>query len=144
MAASLDTNCLLRWLLGDLPEQIEAVTKLLASPETFLVADATIIEVIFVLEKIKKIDRKLIQKAVLAIMAQANIKCSREVFEETMSVYVSHPKLSVTDCYLSVLARRDKALPLYTFDRKLSNQLQAKLVPGNEGTAEGTSNNPTH
>jgi predicted nucleic-acid-binding protein len=134
MAASLDTNCLLRWLLGDVPAQTGAVTKLLASSETFLVADAAIIEVIFVLEKVKKIDRALIQKAVLAIMAQANIKCSREVFEETMPVYVSHPKLSVTDCYLSVLAKRDKALPLYTFDRKLSNQLQAKLVPGNEGT----------
>jgi predicted nucleic acid-binding protein len=130
MAASLDTNCLLRWLLGDLPEQAEAVTRLLASQDTFAVADAVIIEVVFVLEKLKKIDRELIQKAVMAIMARANIKCSRELFEETMPIYVDHPKLSVMDCYLSVLAKRDKALPLYTFDRKLANQLQAKLVPG--------------
>jgi predicted nucleic-acid-binding protein len=56
MAASLDTNCLLRWLLGDLPEQAEAVTRLLASQETFAVADAVIIEVVFVLEKIKKLE----------------------------------------------------------------------------------------
>jgi predicted nucleic acid-binding protein len=130
MAASLDTNCLLRWLLGDLPEQAEAVTRLLASQDTFAVADAVIIEVVFVLEKLKKIDRELIQKAVMAIMAQANIKCSRELFEETMPIYAEHPKLSVTDCYLSVLAKREKALPLYTFDHKLANQLQAKLVPG--------------
>jgi predicted nucleic acid-binding protein len=128
MAASLDTNCLLRWLLGDVPEQTEAVNRLLDSLETFVVLDAALIEVIFVLEKIKKIERSLIQKAVQVIMAQANIKCSQEVFEETMPLYVDHPKLSITDCYLSVLAKRDKALPLYTFDRKLSNQLGAKLV----------------
>jgi predicted nucleic acid-binding protein len=127
MAASLDTNCLLRWLLGDVPEQTEAVTELLDSGQTFVVADVAIIEVIFVLEKVKKIDRALIQKAVLAIIAQANIKCSREVFEETMLIYVDHPKLSVTDCYLSVLAKQADALPLYTFDHKLSNQLHAKL-----------------
>jgi predicted nucleic-acid-binding protein len=127
MAASLDTNCLLRWLLGDVPEQTEAVTGLLDSEQTFVAADAAIIEVIFVLEKVKKIDRGLIQKAVLAIIAQANIKCSREVFEETMLIYVDHPKLSVTDCYLSVLAKQTNALPLYTFDRKLLNQLHAKL-----------------
>jgi predicted nucleic-acid-binding protein len=128
MAASLDTNCLLRWLLGDVPEQTEAITRLLDSPEIFVAADAAVIEVVFVLEKVKKIDRDLIQKAVLAIMTQANIKCSREIFEEVMPSYVNHPKLSFTDCYLSVLAKRDNALPLYTFDRKLSNQLHAKLL----------------
>jgi predicted nucleic acid-binding protein len=131
MAASLDTNCILRWLLGDVPEQTEAVARLLNSSETFVVVDAAVIEVVFVLEKVKKIERKLIHRAVLAIMALANIKCNREVFEEIMPIYVSHPKLSFTDCYLSVLAKQNDALPLYTFDRKLSNQLQAKLVSQN-------------
>jgi predicted nucleic-acid-binding protein len=66
MAASLDTNCLLRWLLEDVPEQTEAISRLLDSPEIFAVADAAIIEAVFVLEKIKKIERELIHKAVLA------------------------------------------------------------------------------
>jgi predicted nucleic-acid-binding protein len=128
ITASLDTNCLLRWLLGDLPRQAEIVTELLASQKTFSVADAAIIELVFVLEKIKKIDRELIQKAVSAIMAQANIKCSREIFEETMPLYTGHPKLSVIDCYLSVIAKKTDALPLLTFDRKLANQLDGKLL----------------
>ncbi|MDR2211771.1 MAG: PIN domain-containing protein [Spirochaetaceae bacterium] len=128
--ASLDTNCLLRWLLGDIPEQAEIVAGLLDSPETFHAADAAIIELIFVLEKIKKIDRELIQKAVSAIMARANIKCGREIFEETMPLYTKHARLSITDCYLSVMAKKAGALPLLTFDRKLANQLGGKLLGG--------------
>ncbi|MDR2662275.1 MAG: PIN domain-containing protein [Treponema sp.] len=127
---SLDTNCLLRWLLGDIPKQAEIVADLLNSSETFYVADPALIELVFVLEKVKKIDRNLIQKAVSAIMAQANVKCNREIFEETMPLYVEHSKLSVTDCYLSVAAQKRGARPLLTFDRKLANQLGAKLLTG--------------
>jgi predicted nucleic-acid-binding protein len=116
--------------LGDIPEQAEIVAGLLNSPETFYVADPAIIELIFVLEKVKKIDRELIQKAVSAIMSQSNIKCSREIFEETMPLYAEHSKLSVTDCYLSVSAQKRGALPLLTFDRKLASQLSAKLLTG--------------
>ncbi len=52
--ASLDTNCLLRWILNDIPEQTELVADLFNSGESVTVADAAIIETVFVLEKIKK------------------------------------------------------------------------------------------
>jgi predicted nucleic-acid-binding protein len=125
MSASLDTNCLLRWLLGDLPEQTEIMTGLLDSSQSFTVADAAIIETIFVLEKVKKISRPAITQAVSAIIAQGNIKCSRAIFNETMLLYAAHPKLSAVDCYLSIVARQTGAAPLLTFDEKLANQ-----VPG--------------
>ncbi|MDR2922738.1 MAG: hypothetical protein LBU85_05290 [Treponema sp.] len=41
---SLDTNCLLRWLLDDIPEQTALVTALVDSGENFTVADAALIE----------------------------------------------------------------------------------------------------
>jgi predicted nucleic-acid-binding protein len=122
MTASLDTNCLLRWLLGDLPEQTEIITNLLESSQSFVAADAAIIETIFVLEKVKKISRPAITQAVSAIIAQGNIKCSRTIFNETMLLYADHPKLSAVDCYLSVLARQTGATPLLTFDEKLASQ----------------------
>jgi predicted nucleic-acid-binding protein len=81
------------------------------------------IETAFVLEKIKKISRETIKKAVLAIFEKDNILCNRGIFIEILSVYTSHPKLSFVDCYLEVLARSSGAVPLLTFDKKMGYQL---------------------
>jgi predicted nucleic-acid-binding protein len=130
MAASLDTNCLLRWLLDDVPSQTEQVIALLDSRRIFVIEDAVFIETVFVLEKVKKISRPTVQQAVLSIIGRSNIKCSRELFTETMEIYVNHSKLSMVDCYLSVKARQSANIPLFTFDEKLAKQVaQVELVP---------------
>jgi predicted nucleic-acid-binding protein len=120
---SLDTNCLLRWLLDDVPEHTAIITAVINSEENLAVADAALIETVFVLEKIKKISRETIEKAILAVFEQENISCNRGLFIETLSVYTSHPKLSFVDCYLAVLARSTGDSPLLTFDTKMGNQL---------------------
>jgi len=126
---SLDTNCLLRWLLGDIPEQKELVASLIDSEENFAVADAALIETVFVLEKLKKISRETIEKAVMAVIGNKAIFCNRELFIEVLPIYTKHPKLSFVDCYLEVLARRTNNAPLLTFDKKLANQLSgAQLI----------------
>jgi len=120
---SLDTNCLLRWLLGDIPEQTALVTALVNSGEDIAVADAALIETIFVLEKLKKISRETIEKAVTAVIQKDTIVCNRELFIEVLPIYTGHPKLSFVDCYLEVLARKTETSPLLTFDKKLAQQL---------------------
>jgi len=125
---SLDTNCLLRWLLGDIPEQTALVTALVNSGESVVVADAALIETVFVLEKIKKISRETIEKTVMAIIGKKSIHCNRELFIEILPIYTAHPKLSFVDCYLAVLAQKTEAAPLLTFDKKLANQLPATQI----------------
>ena len=120
---SLDTNCLLRWLLDDVPEQTDIITSIINSEESLAVADAALIETVFVLEKIKKISRETIEKAVLAVFEKDNIRCNRELFIEILPTYIRCPKLSFVDCYLEVFARRTGAVPLLTFDKKMGNQL---------------------
>ncbi|MDR0476036.1 MAG: PIN domain-containing protein [Treponema sp.] len=120
---SLDTNCLLRWLLGDIPEQTALVTALVDSGETLAVADVALIETVFVLEKLKKISRETIKKAVTAVIGTETILCNRELFIEILPIYTGHSRLSFVDCYLEVLARSTGAAPLLTFDKKLANQL---------------------
>ena len=120
---SLDTNCILRWLLGDIPEQTALITNLVNSGKPLAIADAALIETVFVLEKLKKISRESIEKAVSAIIRKENIFCSKELFIEVLPIYTSHPKLSFADCYLEVFARRIGATPLFTLDQKLANQL---------------------
>jgi len=120
---SLDTNCLLRWLLCDVPEQTAIITGVINSEKNLAVADAALIEMAFVLEKIKKISRETIEKAFLAVFEQENILCNRRLFIEILSVYTSHPKLSFVDCYLEVFARSTETAPLLTFDKKMGSQL---------------------
>jgi predicted nucleic-acid-binding protein len=120
---SLDTNCILRWLLEDIPEQKDLITALVDSGESFTVADAALIETVFVLEKLKRISRETIKKAVMAIIGKDTILCNRELFIEVLSIYTKHQKLSFVDCYLEALARKTNTAPLLTFDKKLANQL---------------------
>ena len=126
---SIDTNCLLRWLLGDVPEQTTLVTALINSGASIVVADVALIETVFVLEKLKKISRETISEAVMAVIRKDAILCNRELFGEILPVYTSHPKLSFVDCYLEALARKSANAPLLTFDKKVANQLpDARLL----------------
>jgi len=126
---SLDTNCLLRLVLDDVPEHTAIITAIINSEENLVIADAAFIEMIFVLEKIKKISRETIENAVLTIFEKDNILCNRELFIEILPIYTSHPKLSFVDCYLEVLAASTGAAPLLTFDKKMGHQLsRTKLL----------------
>jgi predicted nucleic-acid-binding protein len=120
---SLDTNCLLRWLLGDIPEQAKLVSDLFDSGEPVVVSDVALIETVFVLEKLKKIGREVIAQAVAAVIGKDTVLCNRELFTAILPLYTNNPKLSFVDCYLAALAQRTGAAPLLTFDRKLANQL---------------------
>jgi predicted nucleic-acid-binding protein len=113
----------LRWILDDVPEQTALMNDLIGSEKNFTVPDAVIIETVFVLEKVKKTSREAVEKALMAVIGQANIRCGREIFTEALPLYRNHPKLSFIDCYLSVLARMTGSDPLFTFDQKLANQL---------------------
>ena len=125
---SLDTNTLLRLLLDDVPEQTKAVEKLLVTGRKFEVADAALIEMVFVLEKIYKMDRGLIQENILGIVRNSVFVCNKNLFEKALPIYVSEPALSIIDCSLLTYARLNKALPLYSFDKKLVNKSDRDCV----------------
>jgi len=126
--AGLDTNCVLRWLLGDVPEHTALVTNLINSDEDFAIEDAVLIETAFVLEKLKKISRESIEKALMAVIKRDNILCNKDIFLEILPIYSSHSKLSFVDCYLEAVARKTGNTPLWTFDQKLANQLSGSKL----------------
>jgi predicted nucleic-acid-binding protein len=121
--ASLDTNCLLRWLLGDDPSQAEIVQRVLDSGESLAVHDIAIIEICFVLERHYGAPRAAIADSVRLIMAQAVIVMDRSRWSSILDDYLAHPKLSAVDLFLVHQAKDFHELPLFTFDRKLANQI---------------------
>lgn len=78
-----------------------------------------IIETVFVLEKLYKMERELIKENILAIIRNPQFITNRTLFENALTIYVNSPKLSITDCSLLVYAELNKATPLYTFDKDL-------------------------
>jgi predicted nucleic-acid-binding protein len=116
---SLDTNLLLRLVLGDIPAQAEAVENLLKPGKTFDVSDITIFEMVFVLEKVYKLPRTIVSQNIYTIINHACINCNRKLFASSLPLYIDNPKLSIVDCALYQYAELNKATPLYTFDAEL-------------------------
>lgn len=117
VAGSLDTNILLRLLLGDVADQTSAVDKLLESGGKFEIADAALIELVFVLEKIYKFERSLIGENILGIVRNQQFICNRELFERAVPLYLENNRLSIMDSALLIYARLNRATPLFSFDK---------------------------
>ena len=117
---SLDTNLLLRLVLGDVPAQAEAVEKLLKLGSIFDVSDIAIIEMIYVLENVYKLPRAIISQNVSFIINHTCINSNRRIFAVSLPLYIDNPKLSFVDCAFTKYAELNKATPLYTFDADLA------------------------
>lgn len=128
--ASLDACCILRWLLQDIPEQAKAVHDLLSNPGSYNVADTTLMEVVYVLEKIYKQERYFIASCLNLISSLNQINCNRLLINTVIPIYAENSAVSFADCCAAIYAEISKAKPLLTFDKKLASKLpQAELLP---------------
>lgn len=127
--ASLDACCILRWLLQDIPEQARAVHDLLSNPGSYYVADTTLMEVVYVLERIYKQERYFIASCLNLISSLNQIKCNRQLIKLVIPIYSENLALSFADCWAAVCAELNNAQPLLTFDKKLALKLpQVELL----------------
>jgi predicted nucleic-acid-binding protein len=123
VAAALDTNCLLRWQLGDVAAQADAVDAYLQQVKVAHVADAAIIEMAYVLEKVYEFTRADVAEYIDQVVHYPKISCNRAVFKQLLPLYVDNPQLSFTDVYLAVCARLTNLDTLLTFDKALAKRL---------------------
>lgn len=122
LGGSLDTNILIRLIIGDIPEQYDKAQALIQSGETYDIADTALIETIYVLHEYYKVPRKLVAEAITQLLSDKNLRASNLIFDHTLALFVVRPALSIEDCYLAVVAQERKAQPLWTFDKKLARQ----------------------
>lgn len=123
---SLDANIILRLMVGDIPKQKDSVLALFQiDNSSYRVSDTAIIETVFVLDKYYKFNRKMISDSVVELISNSQIISNKQLLWKASLSYPKHPKLSFEDIYLSNLAEYENNLPLWTFDKKLSNQMTA-------------------
>ena len=132
MTDSIDTNIVLRCILGDVPEQREAAVKLLNAPEaTHYLSDQALSECMYVLEITMDLPREDVVDFMNFFLTRYDgiIIYNRTLTKLAFPVYLTHPKLSWNDCALAAEAEINHHEPLFTFDKALARQLpQVKLV----------------
>lgn len=120
---SIDTNVLLRLIVGDVPAQYEEAKKLLTEANgPIFVSDTVFVEVIFVLSREYKLTRYQIKQAIIGLLSIEVITCNSAALTKALNIYVGAPSLSFEDCIIGVQASLNDALPLYTFDKKFATQ----------------------
>jgi len=117
---SLDTNILVRIILGDVPKQIKHIEKILSGDKRYAVSNHAIFELIFVLEKYYGIKRDIVNENIQNIIENEVFITNKTYLTKVMSTYLEHSKLSIIDCALAIQAKEQDTLPFYTFDKALA------------------------
>lgn len=127
---SIDTNIILRLVIGDIPSQREKAVSLLLDGHRYFVSDHVISEAVFTMERGSyKIGRERIIDSLLPVLESKCIIYNKELFDEVFPYYVSHPKLSFIDCLLGFEVAKEQREPLWTFDQDFAKQSPtAKLL----------------
>lgn len=129
---SLDTNLVVHYILGDVPEQRKLVAQLLRAPNAvYYFTNMALSETFYALEKFYKMPREEITDDLNFFLARYDgiIIYNRALTKLAFPIYLTHPKLSWNDCALAAEAEINHHEPLFTFDKALARQLpQVKLV----------------
>ena len=128
---SIDTNILIRRVVNDDARQAEAAQALLDGLTTEnqgFVCREVALEFVWVLERVYRYSRELLAEKLLELIALETL-----VVEESEDVARSARRYGennddFSDLMILEASRRMGALPLYTFDRRLSRMEGAALV----------------
>lgn len=118
--AFVDTSAILRLLVKDDPSKAKAVEKLLKESKdmTLYVLPVTILEIVWVTEKVYGLTRKSITELVEAILNTPELRCPLEhVFRQALIAYETQ-KIKFADAVMAYWGLNDGLSTVYTYDEK--------------------------
>jgi predicted nucleic-acid-binding protein len=127
--AFIDTSALLRFLVKDDPAKAKAVERLLKESKdkgiTLYVLPVTILEIVWVTEKVYRLSRKSIKELVEAILNTPELKCPLEhVFRQALITYEAQ-RIKFADAVMGHWGLEEGLSTVYTYDDK-----DFKKIPG--------------
>ena len=117
----LDTNTILRCILQDNEETAALVDEQL-SRDKCLIPPEVVAEIVFVLLKVYRLDRKEIEQSVATVLRHKNVCVPHKEVVETALHYFGETKFDFVDCLLigyAFIAGHQ----IFTFDEKLKKYL---------------------
>lgn len=117
--AFVDTNIVLRWLLGDHQELSAKAERLVekGKPGSLVVTDIVVAEIVYVLRGTGR-DRQQTAEALSLIGRTLAFKYENDELTAEIINLLTTTNLDFADCYLLVRAKREK-MGLETFDEAL-------------------------
>lgn len=115
----VDTNVILRWLLGDHPELSARAEVLVnrAGSDRLVVTDIVMAEIVYVLRGTGR-DREQTAEALLLLLRTEAFEYEHPELVQTIIELLTSTKLDFADCYLLARVRREH-VGLATFDAAL-------------------------
>ncbi|MBS3919129.1 MAG: PIN domain-containing protein [Deltaproteobacteria bacterium] len=120
--AFIDTSAILRFLVKDDPAKTAAVEKLLKQSKegnlTLYVLPVTILEIVWVTEKVYRLSRRTIRELVEAILNTPGLKCPLEyVFRQALATYETQ-NIKFADAVMGHWGLEEGLTIVYTYDEK--------------------------
>ncbi len=128
---SIDTNVIVRYLVGDDAEQAEAARALLdgLTPDApGFICREVVIEIAWVLERSYGFARARIAEALIALTASDSISVENPDDVAAAAHRYRRGGVGFSDLMVLSAAKREGAAPLYTFDRRLARMEGVVLV----------------
>ncbi|TDF96198.1 PIN domain-containing protein [Paenibacillus piri] len=117
----VDANLILRYLLHDAVQFIDQAMDTIENHHIFI-PNEVIAEVVYVLEKVYKVDRPLIYDSLRNLLSYSNIAThDRRILVEALKVY-SEIKIDFVDSLLFAYSKIG-GHTVFTFDKKLNQML---------------------
>ena len=114
----VDANIVLRYLLNDTKDLADKATEILENNVVFI-PNEVMAEIVYVLEKVYKVERKVIYSSLIELLEYKNIEMSDfSLINEALAVY-SERKLDFVDTLLYAY-NKIADHEIYTFDKKLN------------------------
>ena len=120
--AFLDTSALLRLLVKDDEKKMNAVIALLQNAgkqgSYFSVLPVTMLEIVWVLEKVYKLDRRAVREFVEAIINTPQLKVEKEeVFRKALQIY-AEKNVKFADAVMGYWGLSNGLSTVFTYDEK--------------------------
>ncbi len=120
--AFIDTNLLLRFLTNDIPEQAEAVERLLkraAAGEVILITSALVIaEMVWTLTRFYKQPREVIRDDVISLLSAPGLEVAEANLLRVAINDYAEKNVGFIDAYNAAWTKRRELTDIYTFDRR--------------------------
>ena len=128
---ALDTNVLIRYLVGDVPEQAEAARSLidkLTPDEPGFICREVVLEVAWVLERSYRFTRPQVAEVLMNLTASDTLVVEQSDDVAAAAYRFRQGGVGFSDLLILRAAERADSTPLQTFDRRLARMQGTELL----------------
>ena len=128
VSAFVDTNVLVRHLVGDPPDMAARATAYLRKETGLLVADLIVAETVYVLESFYEVARPEISEAMRALITMESVSVvDAPLLLRTLEIY-EYDRLDFAEAYLVASAESTNVLQVASFDHSIDRIQSIKRI----------------